>query len=201
LEEDDQVMIDAYRFKANKAIDFAGWISAREYGVTATQVASGATPAGFRDLVVELRDPQPIEDNGYMRFGREQEAPISLWVKSGFEIMPNEWLIAHETDPKYLATPDGLSLDHSLISEIKTTGKDWNPENIPIRYRRQVQWQLHVTGAERCLFAWMLRAESFGVFVPGWIDPKHVWIDRDEEMIADLSAVADSIWEAVKGDA
>jgi len=194
-------MIPAQRFRANKAIDFAGWISAREYGVTATQVASGATPAGFRDLVVELRDPQPIEDNDYMRFGREQEGPISVWVKDNFDIMPNEWLIAHETDPKYLATPDGLSLDHSLISEVKTTGKDWNPENIPIRYRRQVQWQLHVTGAERCLFAWMLRVDASGVFVPGWMEPKWVWIDRDEEMIADLSAVADSIWEAVKGDA
>ena len=69
-------MIQANRFVANKAIDFQRWIWAREFGVTATQVANSATPSGFQRMVTELRDPQPIEDNGYMRFGREQEGPI-----------------------------------------------------------------------------------------------------------------------------
>lgn len=184
---------------ANKAIDFDGWIEAREFGVTATQVAKASTPAGYNSMVLELRDPQPIEDNGYMRFGREQEGPISMWVKSEIGIMPNEWLIRHEDQPTHLATPDGLSLHHELISEVKTTGKDW--DSIPIAYRRQVQWQLHVTGAERCLFAWMLRVEIDGEFAPGWFEPKWVWVDRDPEMIADLSVVAGKLWDEVRGNA
>ena len=194
-------MIQANRFVANKAIDFQRWIWAREFGVTATQVANSATPSGFQRMVTELRDPQPIEDNGYMRFGREQEGPISLWVKSEFDIMPNEWLICHEEFRKHLATPDGLSLEHNLIAEIKTTGKDWADTAIPIQYRRQVQWQLYVTGADRCLFAWMVRADIDGEFVPAWFEPKWLWMDRDKEMIEDLSLVADRLWAEVKGDA
>ncbi len=187
-------MIRTERFLANKAIDFDGWISARQSGITATQVANAATPAGYAKVLVELRDPTPIEDNDYMRFGREQEGPISMWVKQMFDIMPNEWLIAHADHSTHLATPDGLSLSHDMISEIKTSGKDWGEAKIPIAYRRQVQWQLHVTGAERCLFAWMLRVDSPNGFVPGWIDPKWIWMERDDEMIESLSVVADKLW-------
>ena len=194
-------MIQTNRFVANKAIDFDGWVEAREFGVTATQVSNAATPSGFQRMVTELLDPQPIEDNGYMKFGRDQEGPISLWVKSEFDIMPNEWLIRHEEHRTHLATPDGLSLPHNLIAEIKTTGKDWGESAIPIQYRRQVQWQLHVTGADRCLFAWMLRVDIDGEFVPGWFEPKWLWMDRDEEMIESLSVVADKLWDEVKGGA
>jgi predicted phage-related endonuclease len=97
----------------------------------------------------------------------------------------------------YLATPDGLTLRHEAISEVKTTGKDWNPERIPVQYRRQVQWQLFVTGAEKCFFAWMLREERDGAFLPGWFEPKVVEMGRDEEMIRSLVTVADELWERV----
>lgn len=190
-------MLTADRFLANKAIDFDGWIRARETGITATQVANAATPAGYQKILAELRDPTPIEDNDYMRFGREQEGPISMWVKVMFDIMPNEWLIIAKNHSTHLATPDGLSLTHDLISEIKTTRKDWGESKIPIAYRRQVQWQLHVTGAERCLFAWMLRVESMGEFVPGWMEPKWMWMERDDEMIESLSVVANKLWADV----
>lgn len=187
-------MIGHDRFLANKAISFDDWIEARESGITATQVAKASTPAGYKETRESLLDPQPIPDNEYMRFGRDQEGPISIWVKDWFGVMPNEWLIAHSDYRHHLATPDGLSLDHSLISEIKTTGKDWDEDKIPIAYRRQVQWQLHVTGAERCLFAWMLRVDSMGEFVPGWMEPKFTWMDRDDEMIESLSVVANKLW-------
>ena len=90
-----------------------------------------------------------------------------------------------------MATPDGLNADWSIIAEVKTTGKDWDGNTIPIQYRRQVQWQLHVTGAKHCVFAWLLRVEDDnGVFAPAWLEPKVVIIDRDEDMIADLIDVA-----------
>ena len=84
-----------------------------------------------------------------------------------------------------------------MIAEIKTTGKDWADGVIPIQYRRQVQWQLYVTGAERCLFAWMKRIEVDGVFAPAWFEPESLWMERDEGMIEVLRDTAEELWGKV----
>jgi hypothetical protein len=181
-------MIDESRFVANKALDFDGWIAARVGGVTATEVANAATPAGFRDAV----------DNPYMAFGRDWESHIAEKVQVEFGVNPNEWLIAADGNPLHLATPDGLSEDHVLIGEYKTTGKDWETvEKLPLRYKRQVQWQLYVTGADACVVAWLLREEvdtpGGPLMVPAWFDPKMGVLTRDEDMISELVEVADRL--------
>jgi predicted phage-related endonuclease len=189
------VMIPANRFIASKDMDESAWLAARREGVTATQVAKAATTAGFAEAVQMYWDTAGIPDNPYMAFGRDAEGWISLELKKSHEIMPNAWLIKSDKGP-YLATPDGLSLDHTQISEIKTTGKDWGGK-IPIGYMRQVQWQLFVTGAESCVFAWVLRTEVDGVMVPAWFEPKTLIIERDEDMIQKLIEVADRLYVAV----
>jgi hypothetical protein len=114
-----------------------------------------------------------------------------MHLKEHYGVMPNDWLIRHPNHLHHLATPDGLTLGHNAIAEIKTTGKDWNPERIPVQYRRQVQWQLHVTEAEFSYFAWLLREERDGAFMPAWFEPKVITIERDEVMIRSLMQVAD----------
>jgi hypothetical protein len=176
-------------------------LQARREGVTATQVAKAATgPGGFEQAVEDYRADFVEQDNPYMAFGRAWEGPISMHLKDEWGVMPNDWLISSAVSDHYLATPDGLTLSHHAISEVKTTGKDWNPERIPVQYRRQVQWQLFVTDAEFCYFAWMLREERDGAFVPGWFEPKVITIERDEEMIASLVKVADELWERVNDE-
>lgn len=194
-------MIDVPRFVASKSVSAERWLSARREGVTATQVARAASgPGGFEQAVEDYRADFVEQDNPYMAFGRVWEGPISMWLKEQHEIMPNDWVIRHDENAHHLCTPDGLSPSHEFISEIKTTGKEWNPERIPIQYRRQVQWQLHVTGAEACFFAWMLREERDGAFLPAWFEPSMIVMDRDEEMIASLVKVADDLWERVNND-
>lgn len=191
-------MIDVPRFVASKSVSAERWLSARREGVTATQVARAASgPGGFEQAVEDYRADFVEQDNPYMAFGRVWEGPISMWLKEQHEIMPNDWVIRHDENAHHLCTPDGLSPSHEFISEIKTTGKEWNPQRIPIQYRRQVQWQLHVTGAEACFFAWMLREERDGAFLPAWFEPSMIVMDRDEEMIASLVKVADDLWERV----
>jgi predicted phage-related endonuclease len=190
-------MIAASRFVANKQYFPQGWLRARRGGVTATQVAKAATPAGFKQAVVDYFEDFVEFENAYMTFGKEMEPVISRTVHTEFGILPNEWLIRNDKYPHHLATPDGLSPDHTLISEVKTTGLDWDKKSLPIQYRRQVQWQLHVTGAERCLFAYMLRLEEQGVFAPAWFEPKSLWIERDEAMIDALISTANRLWERV----
>jgi len=194
-------MIEPWRFVASKNVSAERWLSARREGVTATQVAKAAAgPGGFEQAIEDYRADFVENDNPYMAFGRAWEGPISMHLKDRFEIMPNDWLIRNANHPHHLATPDGLNFNHDVISEIKTTGKDWNPERIPVQYRRQVQWQLHVTGAVVCFFAWMLREERDGAFLPGWFEPKVIQIEPDEEMIASLVKVADDLWERVNDE-
>lgn len=134
-------------------------------------------------------------DNPFARFGREAEEAIVRHAHHEHGILPSDWLIASELNPDHLATPDGLSLDHTEIAEAKTTGTDWR--TVPATYRRQVQWQLHVTGAERCLFLWQLRlADDLGWFYTPWLEPKTTWIERDQATIDELIDVAERLEEA-----
>ena len=186
-------MIAPERFIARSS-DRDLWLAARENGVTATQVAKASTPAGFREVISNIENPQPVIPNAVMEWGNKREPFIALELKDRFGVMPNEWLISFDDGLRrwQMATPDGLSVDHSVIAEIKTSGKPL--DQIPIHYRRQIQWQLHVTGAERCLFAYELRMEGPEGFVPGF-DVQTQWVDRDEEMIAGLLQVAEQVMQ------
>ena len=190
--------IDPSRFIASKSFSEDAWLEARRQGVTATQVAKAATPAGFEQVVREYRSEAIIEDTPYMRFGREWEGPIAMTLKNKHAIMPNDWVIRSDNNPRHMATPDGLSMDHQTISEIKTTGTEW--KTIPAQYIRQVQWQLYVTGANLCVFAYMLRDEFDGVLIPAWFEPEIRLIQRDEDMIEKLVEVANSLWERVRNE-
>lgn len=184
-------MIDAQRFIV-RSTERERWLLARDGGVSATTVADAATPAGFRDVVEQRRNPQPVDPNEFMLFGTESEPALMEYAHREYGIIPSDWLIAGD-DPKHLATPDGLSLDHLTLAECKTTGKDWG-DKPPIRYRRQVQWQLAVTGAKRCLLVWNLRVpDEHGWFYLEWLEPKTLWIERDEKMISELVSVADRL--------
>lgn len=188
-------MISPDRFLAQS--NTPDWYRIRETGVTATMAAKAATPAGMQQLVDEIwQGKEEVPDTPYMKFGRDQEEAIVAEL-AAFGIAHNDWLIAAEGagNAWKMATPDGLNADHTLIAEVKTTGKDWlNTGSLPIQYRRQVQWQLHVTGAEQCIFAYMLRAEnSSGLLVPAWLDPKIVVIERDKTMIASLIQTAQEL--------
>ena len=189
-------MIAATRFIARSS-DREVWLGARRGAVTATEVAKAATPSGFLLAAEERRNPTEIIPNAYMEFGTDNEAWIADNLKAEFGIFHNEWLIAADGNPLHRATPDGLSLDHTEISEIKTGGKEAYVSP-PIQYRRQIQFQLYVSGAERCLYAFMLRAEVNDVLVPAWLSPKTQWVDRDEAMIRDLVSTADLLLELDK---
>lgn len=184
-------MIDASRFLVRSS-EREAWLELRRHGVSATEVAAAATPSGFEFAIQRRRNCVETEPNDLMRFGTESEPVIMRYAHQEFGILPSDWLLCSANDRRRMATPDGLSPDHSLIAEVKTTGKDW--DTIPIGYRRQVQWQLHVSDAERCLFLWQLRVpDDFGWFFMPWLEPRWVWIDRDPKMISELVGVADRL--------
>ena len=170
------------------------WLAARDRGVTATQVAKASTPAGLKEVLAQIENPTPVEPNGFMSWGTEREPYIAHVVKERYGVLPNDWLIAAEGPGNewMMATPDGLSLDHSMIGEYKTSGKPLDV--IPLNYLRQIQWQLFVTGAEQCVFAYELRMEGPEGFVPGF-DVECQVVERNEEMISKLVDTAQKVQE------
>lgn len=185
-------MITVERFIVRSS-DHDAWIAARETGVTATQVAKAATPAGMQEQLALISNPQPVVPNEYMKWGTFREPFIATRVKEAELIMPNDWLIAADgwENRWQLATPDGLSLDHKMIGEYKTGGK---PPHLPAHYRRQIQWQLHVTGAEQCVYAYEQRLGDPGDFVPSFNLFTEI-IDRDDKEIQKLIRVAEQLQE------
>jgi hypothetical protein len=193
-------MIDASRFLVRSS-ERERWLAQRRLGVTATEVAEAATESGFRSALEARMNPSATD---YMarfeaeaEFGSESEPEIMRFAHERFGILPSNWLICAEGNARHRGTPDGLSLDHTLIAECKTTGKDWIGKNgytVPIKYRRQCQWNIHVTGADKCLILWDLRVpDDKGWFYLGWLEPKSLWIERDDAMIRDLVDTADRL--------
>ena len=192
-------MISEDRFLVSSS-DYEKWLAVRAQGVTATAVSKAVTPDGFKEVIDQLRNPRPIPDNDYMRFGREQEASLIEKLGTHFELNPNDWLIAKDNQDNrwQMATPDGLSPSHELIAEVKTTGRDWGEwRAVPGHYQRQVQWQLYVTGATECVFGWMLRESRGGTMTPAWPGPKFVVVTRDDALIDRLVGVAHELYEAL----
>ena len=168
------------------------WLAERDKGVTATQVARAATPAGMEAELKAMSEPQPVYVNAMMLWGIEREPWIAHHVKDEFGVLPNDWLIRSEQAAWHLATPDGLSLNHKVIGEYKTSGKPL--DKIPVHYMRQIQWQLHVTGADYCVFAYELRVDTPTGYAPGFDIPTQI-VERDDKEIAKLILVAEQLQE------
>lgn len=194
-------MMTASQFVASKGLDEASWLAARKTGLSATTMAQAMTPAGYRDVLADWDNNTPITVNGYMQFGLDSELWLALWAKDHLEgdLMPNDWLIRHRDNPIALATPDGIGLDHNVIVEIKTTGKDWDSvDKVPIKYYRQIQWQLYVTDAVECALVWLLREQTdAGIMVPAWLEPKYGFILRDDKVINDMVETSAKLWSAI----
>jgi hypothetical protein len=207
-------MITADRF-IETSENYEAWLSARRGGVTATEISRAATPAGLRDVLADRANPQPVEVNAYMQFGSDNEDWLAVWVmrNTPFNLFPNKWLIRSEQYAEHMATPDLIQWypkpgEPMVIGEIKTGGKAPLDKSgllvPPIAHRRQMQWQMYCVGPQvkACVYAFMLRAEVDGKFVPAWLEPMCVMVPRDEEMIADLVKVADQLlidWENWEG--
>lgn len=191
-------MIDASRFIVQSRFR-EDWLIAREGGVTATMVAQAATPSGLAALIRSWDEP-PFEGNPYTDFGTWAERYIVDHAHREFGILANDWLIQSAIDPRFLGTPDGLSLDHREIAEAKTGStppKSLEVSSIKREHRDQCQWNLMVTDAERCRYLFQPRATAAdGSFYLGLWEPIGIWIPRDEARIAHLITVAEQVMEA-----
>ena len=176
------------------------WLDARRRYVTATEVAQLVRRGQdywdeLREIKAGQRTAPDISGLPAIRHGREREALIVPYVQSLEEgMVPNEDLYVR--NDRYAATPDLVG--DGIVGEIKTikdtrlaklqAAKGW-PTG---QYYDQVQWQLFVTGAIACIFAWEPYEDWGGELVPREDMREHITIHRDEERIKALQEVADA---------
>ncbi|WP_064442304.1 YqaJ viral recombinase family protein [Hoyosella altamirensis] len=136
--------------------------------------------------------------NKSMETGDHWEPLIRDWYKrDNPEIqLSGETQFLHHEHVWASAKPDGI-IDGELCLEIKTTRalSDWgreHSEEIPSYYMPQVQWQLFVTGASKCV---VLAAGPFEVFERSY---RVYTVPRDDTFILELVTAAREFLDLVE---
>ena len=176
------------------------WLEARRKYVTATEVAQLVRRGQdywdeLREIKAGDRTAPDISGLPAVRHGREREALIAPYVQSLEQgMVPNDDLYVR--NDRYAATPDLVG--DGIVGEIKTIkdtrlaklqrAKGW-PTG---QYYDQVQWQLFVTGAIACIFAWEPYEDWDGELVPREDMRDNSTIHRDDLRINQLQEVADA---------
>ena len=193
------------------------WLRQRRSVVTATDVAKikTGTDKAFASLWREKRTPSTFRGNRFTQHGKDREPVIAAMLSEDRPwLHPNVALLVSEDDARFGATPDMVSDDGLVLGEIKTrrlsddkdewlSWADVCADQTGRKYQTQVQWQLFVTGAERCVFAVEHWSDE-----DGWADlrPLRVFdVERDEDLISELRDVAERFLdyeppELVQGD-
>lgn len=179
----------ADRFGPSDA-DREEWLAARRQGITATEVrdlwlgkltqrALARRKLGLDDEVGDLSHIPVI------KWGRDREPIIAALIEERYGIAPESRVIRDAVNPRFLASPDGIGVDFTgalTVSEIKTSWKDLTPggEHFDATgYLVQMLWQMHVVGADRCLFAHEVRLnDDADGFTPGPL--RFDWFSIDE---------------------
>lgn len=169
--------------------DRLGWLKARARGVTATDVARMSSARVLPGISLEKLLGTGFSGNAFTDHGRVREPEIGRWASRVHGMRHSTALVHADGNRLHLATPDGFrERDGALeLCEIKTTVSQWR--GIPRSYLRQVWWQQYVFGAERTLVVW----ERHRDFVPVDAEPECRWVDRDENEIHRLVALADGL--------
>lgn len=161
------------------------WLSVRRNCVSATDARKLVTSKGqISKQRHTLLDDKINDVRHYFSsfdLGIEREPIIADWVAREFpeeEFVATGYLYAGENE-RHVATPDMIG--PRSLCEIKVSTEPL--KTCKSKYRDQLQWQLHVTGATRVLFAVENRYSQA-------IETE--WIPRDEDRIQALVAAANA---------
>lgn len=194
------------------------WLDFRRRGLTGTEIRDWGNGARRRDILVgkvtgEFEDLSHIPQ---VNHGNVREPVIADWIHQRFGLTPCQASYAHGDNLRHIASPDAISLDpfsghlivgseDAIVGEIKTSVHDLTPGLIDAagvltkvdydskffktNYYTQIQWQMYVMNATRCLFVWeqhdgRIDPET-GTYTPVG-PPKHAWIMRDQPLIERL---------------
>lgn len=160
---------------------------------------------------LDLLPPEP--ENEAMSAGRWLEAAIAPWFthETGLYVTGEQQWATHPDVDHHRCTPDGYAFDLAEESaeavmrlatriiqldgharetkalgtvQIKVTGPGRKPDELDEHHQCQGQWEMHVTGLDRCWFA-VLRGRRLDVHL----------LERDQADIDFMVGRVDEFWE------
>lgn len=214
----NRVPIKGAEYIPSKPETKPAWLAERNGGITATNVRDWGKPEKRRQIVHEkvTGESEDISNIPHVKHGVIREPKIAEWVQARFGIAPCDAVYKHPDNPRFIASPDGVSLDpftgalvvgtsDAALSEIKASKHDLTPgkldsERVLIEiepgsafdrsgYYVQMQWQMFVMNAVRTLFVWEQRSDRIDPETDTYEilgPPEYAWIPRDQQLIEHL---------------
>lgn len=171
------------------------WMAERGEGVTASQawrIARGGLKTR-RAIVEEKMNGSRFRGNAATRAGSSREdALLDEAADQLAHVEPNRALWGAAANDLHRATPDGIGWDAGgrlVVVEVKSHEYGWEHDDIPLDHRGQLQWQIHVLGADYALYGFEVRDEDDQ---PPRDGATWIIVERDDEMIAWLVDRADA---------
>lgn len=170
------------------------WMLERGEGVTASDVwrIARAGIKARRTIVEQKMNGSTFRGNKATKAGHAREAALLDEAADRLATLtPNGALWAAVDNDLHRATPDAIGVDRDgklVVVEVKSHEYGWDSDEIPVEHLAQMQWQIHVLGAEYAMYGFEVRDEDDMPPADGatWIP-----VPRDDEMIAWLIERAD----------
>ena len=167
----------------------------RRIGGTAISAIMGVNKYKTRlelfEQMTGQRDEPDIGHLPHVRRGVDAEPVARRLVEKWLDVKYTTPVVVDPEFDYMVASLDGLTDDHTL--EIKTGSMQAHQDArigvIPYMYRLQCQWGMMVSGMDRCLYV-SYRPEDESIH--------HVWIERNDVMIADMRQAAIEFWAMVE---
>ena len=152
--------------------DHAGWLAERAKGIGSSDAGTimGASPFSTPLKLWRLKkglDP-PIPETDTMRNGHILEPAVAEYFamvthSTIDKTSEGDWLAVDDKKPYLRVSPDRLFWpegaemlpENRLVLEIKSTSKFVDPENLPLYWYCQIQYQMGVLGIELGAIAWI----------------------------------------------
>ena len=199
------------------------WLDFRRGGITATEIRDWRQGSKRRAIITHKVTgvDDDISNVAAVRHGNLREPVIGEWVLEEFGITPTNAAFAHPDNPRYIASPDGVTLDifsgalvvgtpDTALLEIKTDSEDLTPGPVDgdqtlihvkpgskfdkMGYYAQVQWGMFVMNAATTLFVYERHTGEVDPETGTYIPdgpPQYAWIPRDQDVIDTLVEMAD----------
>jgi len=145
-----------------------------------------------RDLwLLKTGRSEAFKGNEFTRAGHLLEPVIATMFEeeTGFQIEPGSDEMSvqfHAEKHYYSASPDRFYLVNGerRILECKSTQMEIDPDDLPLTWFSQLQWQLGICGVKKGAVAWLTKGVFFG----------YLEVDFNEEYFMYMAEQADNFW-------
>lgn len=183
------------RLVCTRNMDRKEWLKYRKQGIGGSDAGAicGLNPYRTAIQVYQDKTSDDIEetDNEAMRQGREFEDYVArrFMEATGKKVRKANYMFCSEEYPFMLADVDRMIVGENAGLECKTASPyladKWEDGSIPLHYQLQCYHYMAVCNADAWYIAVLIYGREF----------KYYRLERDEEMIANLSAIEKNFWE------